>query len=254
MWHWWRYDAYFLCWFTFHCSFYGWRSWIFHLLALCFMAVHSLKTSVKRYANIEKAATSIIISIKMKNILNDINRNTFTYNSEQKQIVSIKHTKSEFTVSWRQKQEQNDVISPSNVPPLAREEVLARMKSYNLHWKLSINDWNEYNAFVITPLHESCYNEAELCRRLHYTEEAKLLINSNQVIFFWCYLFYSEGGWKKDDDGHMIPIDLLCCIFALVQKKDGDSCTMNLDGHCCNVQSIEKLMRVFGHVRHSFML
>ena len=40
--------------------------------------------------------------------------------------------------------------------------------------------------------HESWYKEADLCRRLHCTEEeAKLYINSNPVIFTGCYFFYS---------------------------------------------------------------
>ena len=44
-------------------------------------------------------ATSIIRSTKVKHVLKDINNNTCTYNSEQKQIFSVQHTESEFTVS-----------------------------------------------------------------------------------------------------------------------------------------------------------
>ena len=44
---------------------------------------------------------------------------------------------------------------PKMFPPLAREEVLARMKSYNLCLNLSINDWREYDGCTITPWHDS---------------------------------------------------------------------------------------------------
>ena len=47
----------------------------------------------------KRAATSIIRSTKIKHVLNDINGNICTYNSEQKQISPTKHTKSELTVS-----------------------------------------------------------------------------------------------------------------------------------------------------------
>ena len=30
-------------------------------------------------------------------------------------------------------------------PPLARKEVFAKIKNNDLHWKISINDWREYN-------------------------------------------------------------------------------------------------------------
>ena len=39
---------------------------------------------------------------------------------------------------------------------------------------------------------------------------------------------------------------------VLVQKKDGDSCTINLFGHSCNVQTSTKFMISVQHVRHSF--
>ena len=80
---------------------------------------------------------------------------------------------------------------PKAFCPVAREEVLARIKIYNLCWKMTINDLREYNWCAITPWHESWYNEGELCTKLYCTEEeAKSLINSNPVIFTGCYFFY----------------------------------------------------------------
>ena len=77
--------------------------------------------------------------------------------------------------------------------PHAREEVIARMNSYNKCWKISINSWRECNGCIITPWHESLYNEAELCRKLHCAEDkGKSLIKSNPVIFTGCYFFYSH--------------------------------------------------------------
>ena len=49
----------------------------------------------------------------------------------------------------------------------------------------------------------------------------------------------------------LMPLCMNQVNGALVQMKDGDFCTVNMDGHCCNVQTSTKLMRLFGHVRHS---
>ena len=109
---------------------------------------------------------------------------------------------------------------PKASPLLARKEVVARMNSYYSCWKISINDWREYNGCSITPWHETWYNEAELCRRLNCTEEeAKSLImdvNSFILIFVipWMPSFMNQLNG------------------VLLQKKDGDSCTVNPDEHC----------------------
>ena len=142
-----------------------------------------------------------------------------------------KNARSEFTVSWRHKHEQNHILFAQNIPHLAREEVLATMKSYNLCWKISINDRREYDRCSNTSLHESWYKGAELCRRLHCTEkEVKLLINSNSAIFTGCEFFYSHLHNPHSFNTNQVN-------GTLVQKKDGDFCTMNPDGHCCNVQT-----------------
>ena len=44
-------------------------------------------------------ATSIIRLRKVKHVLSNVTGNTCSYNSEQKQIFSMQHTKSEWTVS-----------------------------------------------------------------------------------------------------------------------------------------------------------
>ena len=129
---------------------------------------------------------------------------------------------------------------PKLYPPLARDKVLARMNSYNSCWKISINYWRKNNGFAITPWHESGYNEAELCRRLHCTEEeARLLISSNPVIFSGCYFFILTFAI-------LMPLCMNQVNGVLVRKKDGDSCTLNLDGHCCYVQTSTNIMRVLG--------
>ena len=121
------------------------------------------------------------------------------------------------------------------------------MKIYNLYWKISINDRKEYIGCAITPWHESWCNEVGLCRRLYCTEEeAKLLINSSPVFLLDVFSFILTFiiPWMSS---YMNQVN-----GVLVQKKDWDSCTMNLDGHCFNVQTSTKLMRVFGQVSHSF--
>ena len=115
--------------------------------------------------------------------------------------------------------------------PLAREKVLARIKSYNFCWKIGINDWREYNGCAITSWHESSNNEAELCKRLHCTEEkVRLLTNSNpvtllDVIYFFLTIVILMHSFTNQVNG------------VLVQKKDGKSCIANPNGHCCNVQT-----------------
>ena len=73
--------------------------------------------------------------------------------------------------------------------PLARDEVLAMLQSYNMHWSKCIIDRRDYDQCIIKLLHEPWYNEAE-CRELYCTEqEAKSLIKSNPMIFTSCEFF-----------------------------------------------------------------
>ena len=132
---------------------------------------------------------------------------------------------------------------PKMPPCLAREEVAVRMKSYKLCWKISINDWREYNWCAITPWHEGWYNEAELRRRLHCTEEeAKILINSNPGIFTGCYFFYSILC-----NNHALYTNQV--YGALVQKKD-EALWIQTDTAAMSRQV--QIKEVLGHVRHSF--
>ena len=55
--------------------------------------------SPKDMPTMKGTATSIIRLRKVKHVLSNVTGNTCSYNSEQKQIFSMQHTKSEWTVS-----------------------------------------------------------------------------------------------------------------------------------------------------------
>ena len=115
---------------------------------------------------------------------------------------------------------------PKTYLPLARDEVFARLQSYNLCWSKYINDWRDYDQSSIKLWHEPWYNEAELCRELHCTEEeAKFLIKNNPVIFtafkFFSLAFMILWVWK-DTNQWMVSAWFLYCdsAWTLLQCLD----------------------------------
>ena len=66
------------------------------------------------------------------------------------------------------------------------------MQRYNLHWRVYINEYSDYDHCTIELWHKTWYNETELCKEIHCTEEeTDFLIKSNPVTLMSCEFFFS---------------------------------------------------------------
>ena len=187
-----------------------------------------MQSSVKRYAN-NKNDIKHNFQINIgKRVSNDKCHTFLTYKIDQtKNLFSATHWIRILSVIKTQTF-INRLMSylPKKSPPLAKDEVLARLQSYNLCWSKCINDWRDYDQCSIELWHQTWFNEVEPCRELHCTEEeAKSLIKSNPVILTSCEFFssclHNPRVWIETNQVNVVSM----------QKKDGDLCTVSHDGH-----------------------
>ena len=104
------------CWFILHKSFNRWRKLKFSVVGIALT-----QSSAKRSANNEKNIKTIFRSTKVKQIqIINIIRLLLIWSTKQK-ILSLQHTESEFSLSWRHKHSLTEPcpIFPKR-PPLCK--------------------------------------------------------------------------------------------------------------------------------------